>query len=144
MKKVNVNISAVNLVNVCVDNGNGTCYGGRLYHRYDESPKKFHNLGELLQLMEKLFDQCGYPQSSTQSRTFGDVHTAPMKTICQPIRDSSELLEQRGEKGSFIIHVKYRHYSTWQGEVVWMEANKKQTFNSALELLKLLDSALES
>lgn len=144
MKKVNVNISAVNLVNVCVDDGDGECYGGRLYHRYDSSPQKFQNLGELLQLMERLFDQCGYPQSSTQSRSFGDVHAVPMKTIFRPVHDSSELLEQRGKKGSFVIHVKYRHYSTWQGEVVWMEANKKQTFNSALELLKLLDSALES
>ena len=53
MKKVNVNISAVNLVNVCVDTGNGTCYGGRLYHRYDAAPKQFQNLAELLQLMEE-------------------------------------------------------------------------------------------
>jgi len=32
--------------------------------------------------------------------------------------------------------------STWQGEIHWIESNKKQNFRSALEMLKLMDEAL--
>lgn len=33
--------------------------------------------------------------------------------------------------------------ATWQGEVTWAEANKKKSFRSALELIRLIDGALE-
>jgi len=32
--------------------------------------------------------------------------------------------------------------STWQGEVLWVEKNRKQNFRSALEMLKLMDEAI--
>ena len=52
-------------------------------------------------------------------------------------------MDLKKQKGTFIVHVDYVENSTWQGEVVWAEANKKQKFRSALELLKLIDSALD-
>lgn len=45
--------------------------------------------------------------------------------------------------GTFVVHVQYYENATWQGEVVWAEKNKTEKFRSALELLKLIDSALE-
>ena len=46
---------------------------------------------------------------------------------------------EKGKKkhtGTFLIHVS-------QGEVTWAEANKKKSFRSALELIRLIDGALE-
>ena len=40
--------------------------------------------------------------------------------------------------------VRYRQNATWQGDVIWAEKNERQSFRSALELLKLIDSALDS
>jgi len=45
-------------------------------------------------------------------------------------------------KGTFEITVKFMQNSTWQGEIHWIESNKKQNFRSALEMLKLMDEAL--
>lgn len=47
------------------------------------------------------------------------------------------------KKGTFIIKVLDRQNSTWQGTVTWVEEAKVQNFRSALELLKLIDGALE-
>ncbi|MBP3927297.1 MAG: hypothetical protein J6D13_09025, partial [Clostridium sp.] len=57
--------------------------------------------------------------------------------------DARRVQENKGEKGTFIVHVKYRQNATWQGEVIWTERKQKQYFRSALELLKLIDSALD-
>lgn len=46
-------------------------------------------------------------------------------------------------KGTFIIKVLNRQNSTWQGTVTWVEEQKVQNFRSALELLKLIDGALD-
>ena len=51
--------------------------------------------------------------------------------------------ELKGESATFIVKVQYRQNSTWQGTVIWTEKNKKQAFRSALELLKLIDGALD-
>ena len=47
-----------------------------------------------------------------------------------------------GKKGTFVVHVQYLENSTRQGEIVWAEKNESLKFRSALELLKIIDSAL--
>lgn len=46
-------------------------------------------------------------------------------------------------KGAFLIDIYDRQHGTWQGSVTWLDVNEKQHFRSALELIKLIDSALE-
>lgn len=45
--------------------------------------------------------------------------------------------------GTFVLKIMNRQNSTWQGTVTWVEENKTQNFRSALELLKLIDGALD-
>lgn len=45
--------------------------------------------------------------------------------------------------GTFVLKILNRQNSTWQGTVTWVEENKTQNFRSALELLKLIDGALD-
>ncbi|MDD2978642.1 MAG: hypothetical protein PHN80_01585 [Hespellia sp.] len=50
-----------------------------------------------------------------------------------------------GEKrtGTFIVKVLERQNATWQGSVTWVDEHKEQYFRSALELLKMIDGALD-
>ena len=43
-----------------------------------------------------------------------------------------------------MIEIKSREYHTWQGTISWVEGQQKQCFRSALELMKLIDSALDN
>ena len=52
-------------------------------------------------------------------------------------------LAHTGQDATFVVHVKYRQNATWQGTVTWADKNKQQNFRSALELIKLMDSALD-
>ena len=49
--------------------------------------------------------------------------------------------ENSGE--TFIVAVKCQKNHTWQGTVKWVGGQKEMPFRSSLELLKLMDSALE-
>lgn len=44
---------------------------------------------------------------------------------------------------NFVVSVKSQENHTWQGTVSWVEGKKQVNFRSALELLKLMDSAME-
>jgi len=44
---------------------------------------------------------------------------------------------------SFLVRIAHTQNATWQGKVTWVESNQIQDFRSALELIKLIDGALE-
>ena len=46
-------------------------------------------------------------------------------------------------RGAFLIDIYNRQNATWQGTVTWINRDKKQHFRSALELIKMIDNALE-
>ncbi|KUJ24914.1 hypothetical protein AR437_03050 [Christensenella hongkongensis] len=55
--------------------------------------------------------------------------------------EQTEAINVTGKKATFIVQIQYRQNATWQGQVVWSEKNEKKKFRSALELIKLIDSA---
>lgn len=47
-------------------------------------------------------------------------------------------------KGTFIIKVEESQRGTWQGKVVWADEDTTEHFRSALELLQLVDEAINA
>ena len=45
-------------------------------------------------------------------------------------------------KGTFIVKILNKQNSTWQGSITWLEGKREETFRSVLELLLLMDSAV--
>lgn len=136
-----INISAPDLVNVCVD---GSCDGevaGRLYHCYRKEELCFSNLVQLLRMMEKFFDEIQFPQASTKSRSFFSPETGE-KTQKTKLAAQSDIILRRGKKATFIIVVQFRQNATWQGDLFWVEKEEKQTFSSTLDLIKIFDGNL--
>lgn len=50
--------------------------------------------------------------------------------------------EKRFEGATFIVEVKSQENHSWQGKVTWVDEKKSKNFRSALELMKIVDSAL--
>lgn len=57
--------------------------------------------------------------------------------------EKNSMSKANGDLATFVVHVKFNEHSTWQGEVTWLDKKEKRSFRSALELLKLMDSALD-
>lgn len=45
---------------------------------------------------------------------------------------------------TFVVQIQFVQNSSWQGTVAWTEQKKEQRFRSTLELIKLMDEALEA
>ncbi len=45
---------------------------------------------------------------------------------------------------NFVITIRSQENHTWQGTVSWVEGKKQKNFRSALELIKLIDSAVST
>ena len=46
------------------------------------------------------------------------------------------------ERKAFVVQILSRENATWQGTVTWLDGKKTQPFRSALELLRLMESAV--
>ncbi|MDD3369763.1 MAG: hypothetical protein PHP50_12935 [Lachnospiraceae bacterium] len=52
-------------------------------------------------------------------------------------------MKKNQDNQSFVVNIKGQENHSWQGTLTWVEGKKQENFRSALELLKLIDSALE-
>lgn len=120
----------------------GEAVYGRVYSVYFDAFLEFQGVFQLLQAMEALFDTLEMPQAS---------YTKPIASFKQRKKKiEGSHIEQYAkreklppsEQPTFTVHVVYRQYNTWQGTITWMKENTSCNFKSVLEMLKLMDNAL--
>lgn len=140
-------LHAPNLVCICVNQTVQGDYSGLLWNQYQDEPEVYRNSLELMKIMDRWYDEWKFPQRSTNCRQFRTnskkERAQSGKTGEELQMDARRIQKKKGDQGTFIVRVKYRQNATWQGEVIWAEREQKEYFRSALELLKLIDSALD-
>lgn len=147
VSEYNVNRSAPNLLNICIDQLQQGELQGRLYHCYQKEAIYFSTVVEMIRKSEKLFDDIAFPQASTRTRSLIEQEaTVSRRTPLRPERvvDPLTIMEKKGDMGTFITNVKFRQNAEWQGELFWVEKESKLFFSNTLEFLKQLDSALQN
>lgn len=142
MNKCNIIPFAPNLVCCCIDDYRRGRFQGRLYCSNVKESYSLMDVNDMLLCMDDYFDEINFPMKAMEQRSFpGSRQKSRVKRNLKRAYDPS-VLEHRGEKATFIIHVQYRQNCSWQGKIVWAEQNKAQYFRSELEMIRLIDSAI--
>ena len=76
-------------------------------------------------------------------RNFSETEKEGREKTWQILSTKEEVLNHQGKCATFYTYVQYRQNATWQGTISWVDKNEKQQFRSALELIKLIESALD-
>ncbi len=138
-------IGSPNGVVLCVDHASRWQIRGRLYHAYSREGLKIANMEQLLFELEHFFDSIDFPHPSTNNRSFqGEIPHIGHRAGKEKVMSDEELLGRHGDLGTFIIRVQHRQNSSWQGRITWMDQDKTVYFRSMWEMLKLVDSALDT
>ena len=136
-----------NKVLVYVTKHTGFDFSGYFYTPLQEPAVPFASFADLVFLLEQQFEEIQLPQAAFQRRSFIPEE---QKSPPQPLTEAETYFTEhpRGEKipvlACFSVHVLYRQYGSWQGRAVWEDAHKIANFRSAIELLYLINSALET
>ncbi len=138
-------IGAPNGVVLCIREHNDGELTGEFYHSYNQRPVPFQGIGQMTKRMEQLYDWLRFPYPGTNSRTFGREKKLERQTEeRKKIMSDEELLSKHGDIGTFIVRVQHRQNSSWQGRITWMEEDRTIQFRSVWELIKLIESAVDS
>ena len=137
-----------------IDQYNGSDWNGKIYTRLNKEAINFRNIGEMLDVLESIWNTIGYPQEAMINRRFlvrQDSKTKKELITVSYFDDrtkdkikvelsEADMEKRRGEQDTFIVRIQYRQNATWQGNVTWVDENKTVPFRSALELIRLMDS----
>lgn len=121
---------------VCIDSYEDGVPVGRFYNPGCGDAVPFQSLSQLLIKLNDLLDEMQFPQSFTISRAFSEQR--------MPLGDKGpSCMEQEGKLATFGVRILFRQNASWQGSVTWLEKSREESFRSALELIFLMNSALE-
>ena len=139
-------IGAPNGIILCINEKKGRELSGLLYHSYSLEPAGFRNIEEMTKIMERLYDELQYPHIGNNQRSFVQADQTYPKTTQERNRIMSDekLLSKHGDIGTFIVRVQHRQNSSWQGRLTWMEQNQTLNFRSIWEMIKLIESAMDT
>ncbi|MDY3617825.1 hypothetical protein [Agathobaculum sp.] len=123
---------------LCIDTSRRGELTGRAYGGNPRRAVSFSAMLPLLRLIDGWLDENPVTERPEQRR--GLLPGAPPEhgRFCR----LETAAERPGHVATFIIRVRFRQNSSWQGEAVWLERERKVFFRSALELLRMIDDAL--
>ena len=128
---------------ICVDRLEGSRAGGRVLSQRLTGPMAFSDLGSLLLQLEALLEKQNFPQAFQRMRSFTtETPEYPDGLLPEGAMPAAAVSEARGEKATFVLRILTRQNATWQGVLEWLEGERRDSFSSDLEFLKLLERDL--
>jgi len=121
---------------ICIDSYQSDRFQGRIYNSFMSGAVGFEGLMQMLLKMDCLLDEIKFPQSFVAKRKFSPAEQLPVT--------GHEQGTYQGKLATFAVRVLFRQNASWQGSVTWLEGGRDESFRSVLELLFLMNSALES
>lgn len=143
--------SETSRIYVYIDHCGADTVSGRLLFFSAGEYSAFNGLTDLVMVAESVFDSLSFPQPVFQQRRFNESplpkQTGTKERVCAVQNQEKKITDDERERheanAAFIIHVKFRQNATWQGEIKWVSRDKTQYFRSSLEMLRLIEEALD-
>lgn len=133
----NQRIFPLNAIRVCINECDEDLKG-EIYSKMCAEPLQFNSCSEMLLRADRLFDECGYPQTFQEKRNF----VGPSKTASYAYPEvrlsDHDVIKHRGKYCTIDILVRSRMRAGWQGIVLREKGIPPSEFQSELELLEYL------
>ena len=108
---------------------------GRFQIVSHQDAQPFTGLCQLFLGINDMLDQNNFPKSFFELRKFNEPFEQSNLSTVLSNQISSKL-------ASFRIRILFRQNASWQGSVYWIEGNQEVFFRSVLELIVMMDDAL--
>jgi len=117
---------------------------GVVTHLSAQQSRGFRSLLELLSLIHNRLEELGMPVPGVETRSWQrSPLTLKRKGEVVMNEKDAAATEPRVGGTAFLVRILFRQNATWMGEIHWLEGEKKLYFRSLLEMVMLMQEALE-
>lgn len=128
-----------NKIFICVDAAQQNELSGTVTHMTLPMGGRFDNAAQMLLRIEAVLQCSGFPEAYTKPRTFASSPVPPHFPLYEHKAPPDTL---RGKAATFILQVRFRQNTCWQGTLTYLETNATKKFYSELGCLKIITTAL--
>ena len=138
---------AIDLLGILISGREEGDFQGELVQQYSKDRIPFYGTLDLIKKMESFYDEWDYPEASSRERSFKkrEKYSYPDRRGKKRLADEAShlekfpIVEERGSKGSFFVHTKFRQRTSWQGDVYHGESGDAYSFSSVLHLFRIME-----
>lgn len=123
---------------ISIDNYDNRILSGRICNPFLEVDVPFQSTMDFIREMNTLLQDIQFPQSF-----FGKREFCPTQETEPRVAALASSTPQKGRLATFSLRIMFRQNSSWQGSLSWLEGKREENFRSVLELLLLIDNALD-
>lgn len=116
---------------------------GSILTPYCEENIEFHDMIQLMLLLDDISEKRGYPSSMYKRRTFFEKEQENKNEKGKLYRTREQMNKLYKNKANAIIYITSRKYATMQGHIVCPASGKIVKFQSELELICKLEEHYE-
>lgn len=124
---------------IYIDSYENRVLNGRISNPYLKADIPFCSTIEFIKETEKLMQDLQFPQAYFDNREFH-----PVRETLSKVTGPAAAKGQKGRLATFSLQIMFRQNSSWQGSLTWLGRKQEEKFRSVLELLLLLDNALDN
>lgn len=129
---------------LCIDAMDQSDYAGRLYNHVDCREVPFNGLTELLKLIEEILARIKFPQPAHAYHRFQQEKEKTEAGERFPLPGDVQIEDvEPGQLATYMVQVQFRQNATWMGLFFDNSERRPQRFHSVLELIRLIDAALQ-
>lgn len=115
---------------------------GTLYNDTYGIAIDFAGIRQMLSRLDGFFDYVNFPQATHEKRSFHIETVSKEYLLPDGIREAN-VSDMQDKQADFILHVQFRHNSTWQGTLEHISEKKIKRFNSELEMIRMILDAIK-
>jgi hypothetical protein len=119
---------------------------GHILHKALNQKQYFESFLELIHLTNEKLNGLDIARPATEMRSFyGPYALQGREGRIKNLRDSSVKPTSKKTLGKpeFLVRLNLRHNATWQGELHWLNADRRVHFRSVMEMVALMEEAME-
>jgi len=109
---------------------------------YSEESFCFSSMWEMVKAMEENMDRAKFPQNTIVLRSWEGKRMEKRNRDKKTETEGKKIVSFPGG-ATFVIRVQYRQNASWQGSIQWLEGKQTLRYRGVLELLKLMEDAVE-
>ena len=130
---------------VSITSRKGMSIQGVVTHLISQQSQEFRSLLELISLLHDRLDEMGIPVAGVELRSWPKLHLTLERKGDYGLDEKPDVKkETRVGDSAFLVRIIFRQNATWMGEIHWLNGEKKIYFRSLMEMIMLMQDALDT